>query len=340
LTPTSQILNTIQNYLIIRVFKIIGHIALNPMQPPSQPWGRYRLIALLLAAVLIGPAGAACAADSSREARLAAAQRELQIGRVTEARIADALAGLQASGQATPEQLHLYETYLDRVQQLTAAKQRVVEALTAAGPPGTAPAAAASPVSAGHDPAIPEDQELDRLRALETELERSLADFDEMLLRETEISRVASERKMQQLAREAAQAAKDLKATGTGAGGGTAEAESGLQGGQTREGDGRKTGEMSEEGAGSAAGREGPAGSERERAGSSETGAGNDQTPRGEATQRQTAGQGQPPSGESADAVQDDDIVARQLREAAEKETDPELKARLWKEYHDYKKSL
>ena len=33
----------------------------------------------------------------------------------------------------------------------------------------------------------------------------------------------------------------------------------------------------------------------------------------------------------------DDEIVARQLREAAEKETDPELKAKLWEEYRRYK---
>lgn len=33
----------------------------------------------------------------------------------------------------------------------------------------------------------------------------------------------------------------------------------------------------------------------------------------------------------------DDDVVARQLREAAEKETDPELKAKLWDEYRRYK---
>jgi hypothetical protein len=33
----------------------------------------------------------------------------------------------------------------------------------------------------------------------------------------------------------------------------------------------------------------------------------------------------------------DDDVVARQLREAAEKETDPELKAKLWEEYRRYK---
>lgn len=35
----------------------------------------------------------------------------------------------------------------------------------------------------------------------------------------------------------------------------------------------------------------------------------------------------------------DDDIVARQLREAAENETDPELRERLWEEYREYKAS-
>jgi hypothetical protein len=34
----------------------------------------------------------------------------------------------------------------------------------------------------------------------------------------------------------------------------------------------------------------------------------------------------------------DDDIVARQLREAAEQETDPVLKEKLWKEYEAYRK--
>jgi hypothetical protein len=35
----------------------------------------------------------------------------------------------------------------------------------------------------------------------------------------------------------------------------------------------------------------------------------------------------------------DDDIVARRLRRAAEQETDPELKEKLWKEYVEYKKN-
>lgn len=36
----------------------------------------------------------------------------------------------------------------------------------------------------------------------------------------------------------------------------------------------------------------------------------------------------------------DDDIVARQLREAAEKETDPVLKEKLWAEYRKYKEAI
>jgi hypothetical protein len=36
----------------------------------------------------------------------------------------------------------------------------------------------------------------------------------------------------------------------------------------------------------------------------------------------------------------DDDIVARQLREAAQNETDPELREKLWDEYRAYKNNL
>jgi hypothetical protein len=36
----------------------------------------------------------------------------------------------------------------------------------------------------------------------------------------------------------------------------------------------------------------------------------------------------------------DDDIIARRLRKAAQQETDPELKDKLWKEYNEYKKNV
>ena len=52
-------------------------------------------------------------------------------------------------------------------------------------------------------------------------------------------------------------------------------------------------------------------------------------------------GGGQGPTGDrgSGYSKDDDDIVARQLREAAENETDPELKEKLWKEYEDYRRN-
>lgn len=50
------------------------------------------------------------------------------------------------------------------------------------------------------------------------------------------------------------------------------------------------------------------------------------------------AGKGYSPTEVQPNRSYDDDIVARQIREAAEKETDPELKERLWREYEEYKR--
>ena len=38
------------------------------------------------------------------------------------------------------------------------------------------------------------------------------------------------------------------------------------------------------------------------------------------------------------DGQENDDVVARQLREAAMKEKDPGVREKLWQEYRDYKK--
>ena len=59
----------------------------------------------------------------------------------------------------------------------------------------------------------------------------------------------------------------------------------------------------------------------------------------------QAAGSAMPQGGGGASAANavpsgvDDDIIARRLRKAAEAETDPELKEKLWKEYKDYKEN-
>lgn len=51
------------------------------------------------------------------------------------------------------------------------------------------------------------------------------------------------------------------------------------------------------------------------------------------ARDRKAPGAGKAPTGD------DDDVVARQLREAAEKETDPIMKEKLWEEYKRYKEA-
>jgi hypothetical protein len=47
-----------------------------------------------------------------------------------------------------------------------------------------------------------------------------------------------------------------------------------------------------------------------------------------------------PPARGSKELSEDDDVVARQLREAAEQETDPEVKEKLWEEYRKYKEGI
>jgi len=280
------------------------------------------------------PCGAA-----SIEDRLATARLELEIGIATEQRILTELERYRASADANPERIALYETYLDRVRQLTEEKRKQVQQLEQARRRAAPPAPAEIP-NAPLPPEldIPEDQELDELRALQRELDQSIAAFDDMLLTESELARVESELKMKQLAQEAAEAARELREGDGGGGEGSEDSESGMESGTSSSGGGAETGEASQEGG--MEGLEGQAGDAAQEGGEKETGGGQDRSKRpakssqGKGSEA-SAGQDQPP----VDA-QDDDIVARQLREAAEKETDPVLKERLWKEYYDYKKGL
>ncbi len=121
------------------------------------------------------------------------------------------------------------------------------------------------------------------------------------------------------------------RGSGSASGGAAAEDEAGAAG----EGDEQGSGEAAS-GQGPGAGQGGEAGGRGESAGeqSGEEGGGGG------------VGGGGPLGGSGPSTVpadipdgRDDDIVARQLREAAIKETDPELRERLWEEYRQYKKS-
>ena len=127
----------------------------------------------------------------------------------------------------------------------------------------------------------------------------SLGEFDEKLLREQD--RVKARKPLSASA----------NSTGDGAAGGS---------------DGEAGGESAQ----------GPADGEAEHEGQQSDQQGSDQTATG---MRGTSSSGkQSTAPPDIPDGSDDDVIARQLREAAEKETDPELKKKLWEEYRRYKK--
>ena len=302
----------------------------------TLPMNRY--ICIVLFTLVFGLTVSIPGFAASIEDRLATARLELEIGIATEQRILNELEGYRASGQASPDRIALYETYLDRVRQLTEEKRQTVLRLEQARQRSASGSGVANPALPPPSIDIPEDQELDELRALQRELDASIAAFDDMLLTENELARVQSELKMKQLAQEAAQAARDLREGGGGEGEGTAEGQTGMESGKSSSGGGEQAGEDAAEGG--MEGMEGDTGDASQDSANQESGGGRDRSQR--ASKSSPAQGGETPGGGSPQTAgtQDDDIVARQLREAAEKETDPVLKEKLWKEYHDYKKGL
>ena len=95
----------------------------------------------------------------------------------------------------------------------------------------------------------------------------------------------------------------------------------------------------SEQGGGQGGGADegGATGGAGQQATDSADGSSDQQGGAGPGKQQHTARAGTPPDIPDGS---DDDVVARQLREAAEKETDTELKKKLWEEYRKYKKGV
>jgi hypothetical protein len=251
-------------------------------------------------------------AEDSAEAKLAQARENLRISRETEKRIAAEFDQLKASGGASGEAVEDYETYLASVAAMTAENQKIVEQMEAAYAAKSSEVTGSNELNKMADPDIPEEQTIDEVAALDRQLNTSLAKFDGMLLEEMDKIRAGSSQKLQNLAEDAAQAAKRLRERGLDVE--TSGSKSSRESQQKQE--------------------DGPA-SDREK---DSTGGRRDS----ETASRDGSGKG----GEGPSSTdqrrrdyEDDDIVARQLREAAENETDPELKEKLWKEYDEYKKS-
>ena len=266
--------------------------------------------------------------DASRQtadAKLAKARDDLRVSQATERRIAAELEALKKSGDASDEEIRNYEAYLERVQAMVAENRKTVKKMESAyaqHPPGEkAPnQTAADDLDQRSDQKIPEEQTRDPVAELDRQLSASLSEFDAMLLKKMETIESESAAKMRDLAQEAAEAARRLKEKGVDLG----TDESGSSDGASEKDGERPQGEAGEKEA------------SREEKGS-QTQQGDDKV----ATTGSPEGEGPGPKqdGGSRYSKEDDDIVARQLREAAEKETDPELKEKLWKEYEEYRKN-
>jgi len=267
------------------------------------------------------------------ESKLAQARMDLSISEATEARIAGQLASLKKSGNASPDVIRDYETYLDRVHRMVIENRKILEEMEAVlgrYEPGGKTTGSPNTLKSGSTKVrkIPEAEVQDEAAALENEFYASLAAFDEMLLKEMDEIRAKSANRMQDLAQEAAAAARRVREKGV-------EVDTAYQGKTDKPEDGQR--ESEKEKAEKPEG--GQAGSEKEKAknqgeGSKDRVAGRDR----EYDRDPGDGKGRVYSRKERPASHDDDIVARQIREAAEKETDPELKERLWKEYDNYKR--
>lgn len=259
------------------------------------------------------------ASSEELKSRLELARENLRISEVTETHIAYELEKLNNSENVSPELIKDYEAYLGRVQEMVTENRRTVKEMEVAyaghAPTRRYSGSSTSPEAGkGLDTEIPEKEELDEMAFLEREFGDSLTSFDEMLLKKWDEILARSTEKMKDLSEEVAAAGQQAGQKGEEADTSSAET----------------TAEVQE---GTEASKEGEISPEEGLNAQNTTAEGQESAPRGEG-KGQTSTQKQ----RSHSSGDDDDIVARQIREAAEKETDPELKEKLWKEYEEYKK--
>jgi hypothetical protein len=216
---------------------------------------------------------------------------------------------LRAAGELSATAAADYSSYLQALRGRVANDcQALVEAggvLPAGAPCAAFPVNMAAPRPL--DQGVPLNR-AERTGELDAELEAGLSQFDELLLREQERVRASAPR----------------SGDGAAAGG-----DGGSDSGATLSaGDGGLAGAPGS--AAASAGREVQQG---------ETGDGRPPGA-GEGGEGAVGRGAMPPPPPGTPDGSDDDVVARQLREAAEQETDPELRGKLWEEYRRYKQGI
>jgi hypothetical protein len=251
---------------------------------------------------LLGLAVAAVPVHADPRTELAQARHDLTVSEQVLARISERVEVARADPATGDEQRLRLDAYLAHVRDLVAANRERARSLAQAV--DALPAGTPAPAS-GAGAAATAKTDAEEVAALDAKLGESLSAFDQLLLEDVRRART----------RERGGAA---GGRAPGAGGGAA----GAEGAEPK-----------------ADGESGAPGS---------PGAGNESEPPGS-----TSGQGSPggrvvgarPGTPGGTAVtppdvgngNDDDIVARQIRKAAESEPDPELRKKLWDEYRKYK---
>jgi hypothetical protein len=189
---------------------------------------------------------------------------------------------------------------------------------SAGGEARTAPASPAGTAIPGGAavPTVVAQTSEERRAAIDRRLDDALGTFDAQLRKEQE--RIAKER-------DARQGGADVGASGDGSA--TIEAQSAATGSETP---GSTAGPDRDE-RGNAGGPRGSSERRSAHAGDLKS----QKSASTAATSRDNAGNGA--AARNIPDGSDDDVVARRLRRAADQETDPELKDKLWKEYIDYK---
>lgn len=272
---------------------------------------------VLLWSLLTVPSISVAATGAIRD-RLREAEREVALAEASHRRASARLETLQQDPQATTEQLLAAETVVFELSELINVRQETLWDLQAmAGETVTAPDPT---VTAGMEAFEEAVREIEDAEEPETEQERlekefaaSLEEFDGMILdHQLKVEDRMAERSAEGEAKAsthrsaAAEAEALLASMGVETGNG--------------EGNGEDGGSPSDS---TASGEPSEAGEDAQVAGS---------------TSGNTAGASGSTTGGSGRraAREDEDVVARQLREAAEKETDPVLREKLWKEYEAY----
>jgi len=156
-----------------------------------------------------------------------------------------------------------------------------------------------------------ESTQRQKTKQLEDQLNGSLGEFDERLLREQDRIKTRAPR------------TESTAGAGSGSSGGASESESaGASGSAADESGTGSKGSQKDK-------RDSGAKDEDDRTASNEKG-----TPGRPSSKPRSSAPADIPDGG------DDDVIARQIREAAEKETDPELKKKLWDEYRRYRDAI